>query len=290
MDNFRLVKQLRHLPALRRSFMDLAEKVFDLSFEDWFRQGNWTERYIPYSFACGDRVVANASVNLMDFLWCGVPKRYVQIGTVMTDPDYRGRGLSRKLLEEILHDWKNNCECIYLFANSTVLDFYPKFGFQRAEEYKYILPCSPENGDFVKLDMDSAGGRETLLRHFEKSNPYALLSMSGNTGLLFFYCGGYMKNNVYYSEEKDVVCVAEQEGNTLVCHDIFGSPRSPLEDVLSALAAPGTEQAALGFTPIHAAGGRFSPRLSAGDVLFLLQGKENIFAGNRVMFPTLSQA
>lgn len=284
-----LVKQLRDNPTLRQSFMDLAVKVFDLSFENWYRQGNWTENYIPYAMVDGDRVVANASVNIMDLLWKGAPKRYIQIGTVMTDPEYRNQGLSRRLLEEIIHDWSGHCGCIYLFANSTVLDFYPKFGFQLTKEYEYSLPVGCKKRDFVKLDMGSADGQRLLLRYFKQSNPYSILSMIRNEGLLLFYCGNFMKDNVYYSKEMDVVCIAQQEGSTLYCHDIFGNQRCPLEDILSALAAPETKKAVLGFTPVQADNACFSV-IDNDDALFLLSGKENIFDGQRAMFPILSHA
>ncbi len=288
---YRLVKQIRDNPTLRQSFMDLAVKVFDLSFENWYRQGSWMENYIPYAIVDGSRVVANASVNIIDLLWKGAPKQYIQIGTVMTDPAYRNQGLSRKLLEEILRDWSNHCDCIYLFANSTVLDFYPKFGFQQAKEYKYTLPIVSKKGDFVKLDMGSVNGRKTLLHYFSQSNPYSLFSMVRNEGLLLFYCGNFMKDSVFYSSKMDVVCIAEQKQNgTLVCYDIFGPSQSPLEEILSALAAPQTMQAELGFTPLQANPAYFSLIDDKDDTLFLLSGKENIFDGQKIMFPTLSHA
>lgn len=59
-------KQIREQRQLRESFMDLAVRTFDLSFESWYRAGFWTEKYIPYIFAEKNKVVANASVNIMD--------------------------------------------------------------------------------------------------------------------------------------------------------------------------------------------------------------------------------
>ena len=45
--------------------------------------------------------------------------------------------------EEVLRDWTNQCDGMFLFANETVLDFYPKFGFRRETQYQ-IRPMSPE--------------------------------------------------------------------------------------------------------------------------------------------------
>ena len=127
-------REVRTNPAARTAFFALAQQVFDLSFQNWYEQGWWGERYIPYTFFEGGRAVANASVNLIDTMDDGRPKRYIQIGTVMTHPDFRGLGLSRRLITTLLTDWMERCDGIYLYANDTVLDFYPKFGFIQAEE------------------------------------------------------------------------------------------------------------------------------------------------------------
>ena len=52
----------------------------------------------------------------------------------MTRPGHRGRGLARRLMEEVLRDWSGRCDGMFLFANGTVLDFYPRFGFRRAAQ------------------------------------------------------------------------------------------------------------------------------------------------------------
>jgi GNAT superfamily N-acetyltransferase len=59
----------------------------------------------------------------------GEKKRYIQLGTVMTHPDYQGQGLSRVLLKKAIADYRDKCDLIFSFANNSVLNFYPKFGF-----------------------------------------------------------------------------------------------------------------------------------------------------------------
>lgn len=55
----------------------------------------------------------------------------------MTETDYRNQGLIRKIMEEIEQDYADRVDGMYLFANDDVLNFYPKFGFQKATEYQY---------------------------------------------------------------------------------------------------------------------------------------------------------
>ena len=83
--------RIRDNPILRSSFNALAEETFGLSFEAWHQAGYWTDRYLPYVACAGGRVIANASVNLMDTVWNGNPRRFIQIGTVMTARDARGK-------------------------------------------------------------------------------------------------------------------------------------------------------------------------------------------------------
>ena len=64
--NYQLVKQVRENNILRKSFIDLAVKTFDLSFEEWYQQGYWTDAYIPYAFVERNKIIANASANIID--------------------------------------------------------------------------------------------------------------------------------------------------------------------------------------------------------------------------------
>ncbi len=256
--NVKLVKQLRDNDILRKSFIKLSKDIFDISFESWYENGYWTDRYITYSVVCGDTVVSNASVNIIDTLWNGENRRYVQIGTVMTDEKYRNRGFSRKIIEEILSDWKDRCDLIYLYANNTVLDFYPKFGFEKANEYQCIIPVEHKMGDFRKLNMERDEDLQILKRCYNKSNPFSKLPMVGCTGLLMFYFAGFS-----------------------------------LSTMLSEFASDLTEKVVLGFTPKDS--GDISSciykKLDDDDcTLFVLKEKDNIFKDNRVMMPLLSHA
>ena len=96
-------KNYRDNEFLRNSFNELAGKVFGgLNFEDWYRNGFWKDNYIPYSVVVDGKVVANVSVNACDMNYAGRIVKLIQLGTVMTDPDYRGRGYARLLMERLL--------------------------------------------------------------------------------------------------------------------------------------------------------------------------------------------
>lgn len=87
---------------LRNSFNELAERTFGINFEKWYKEGYWSDSYIPYSLVYNNRVVTNVSVSIMDVIIQGDEKRYIQIGTVMTDEKFKNKGLSRFLMEKII--------------------------------------------------------------------------------------------------------------------------------------------------------------------------------------------
>ena len=142
MPETRLVKNVRENGALRSSFSALAQRVFGISFEGWYRRGYWGEAYRPYVLAEGETVLAGAAANLMDLRWDGEVHRCIQIGTVMTAPEARGRGLSRRLLEELLRDWAEDAELVYLFANATA-----PVSYTHLEVYKRQDPGRAGAGD-----------------------------------------------------------------------------------------------------------------------------------------------
>ena len=129
-----ILKGYRDDDTLRGSFDRLARRTFDLTFEDWYQNGFWGDDYIPYSVVIDGAVAANVSVNRTNFVLDGETKRFIQLGTVMTDERYRNRGLIRRLMTEIDRDFAGQADGVYLFANDSVLDFYPKFGFRWAAE------------------------------------------------------------------------------------------------------------------------------------------------------------
>jgi len=141
-EQFDIRKSYRHNEHLRNSFNELARDTFGINFEDWYKNGYWTDKYNPYSIVIDNKVVASVSVNKMEFIRNGKSKKYLQLGTVMTDERYRNRGFIKTIMEEISKDYDKSVDGIYLFANDSVLEFYPKFGYKKSIEYQYFKVIS----------------------------------------------------------------------------------------------------------------------------------------------------
>jgi GNAT superfamily N-acetyltransferase len=278
----------RDTSKVRLSFNELSQNTFGLSFENWYKNGYREDQYIPHVLLDGERVVANASANILNFNHEGTIKKYIQIGTVMTDKDYRNIGLSRFLIQKILEEWKSKCDAIYLFANDSVVDFYPKFGFLKANEYQCQISITPKKGNVRKLNMDKDDDRKLLLKAYSKSNPFSALSVFDCEDLLMFYCTQFMKDCIYFSEDFFAVVIAEQKGSEMLCFDMFCDNKCKMDDLLSIVADEGVLNTVLGFTPKNQLHTIINLLQEENTTLFIHQGSENLFLENRLMFPLLS--
>lgn len=275
--------------ALRQSFNALAEATFGLNFENWYRTGFWQEDYTPYSLILDGQVVANVSLSRTDMVIHGQKKRLYQLGTVMTKPEYRGRGYIRAIMEEIEKDTAD-ADGIYLFANDGVLNFYPKFGFQKGQEFIYEMslsqtnPCRMEN-----VPMDCPADWEKLNRAIAESTFPAACYMVDNPGLIFFYVTQFMTDCVYYCADLDAWVIGEIEDDTLTLHNVFTSKPVSLMDVIAAFGSQ-VSVVTLGFTPEDPTG--FTCReLREEDTTFFVKGDAfRNFAGDRLRIPSLSHA
>lgn len=276
----------------RKSFNSLTRKTYGFDFEEWYRNGYWQERYIPYVLLDGDNVISNISVNVIDFSIMGEKKRFIQIGTVMTDKEYRNKGLTRFLMERVLEDWEGKCDLIYLFANDSVLDFYPKFGFSPAEEYQYSKEILAENttSNATKLNMSDENDKKFLFDTINESKVFSQLAMIGNASLVMFYCTSFMKQSVYYIEALDAIAIAEFNDNTLYLNDVFCKRDIPLDDIIAALVNKEIKLVVLGFTPIDTTSFNAELLKEEDTTLFLMNNGREIFEEKKLMFPVLSHA
>lgn len=268
--DFCIEKNYRNNDALRASFNRLAEKTFGLNFENWYRNGFWKDNYIPYSVVIDGEVVSNVSVNACNMNYKGQIVKLIQLGTIMTDDDYRGNGYARALMEEVLKDYDGKVDGIYLFANDSVLEFYPKFGFKEAKEYQFTKDvtisgeCTAQNVPLRdKIDFD----RTVEILDTKKQN--AQLYMVDNPGLYMFYLSQFMTENLFYIEECNSYAIAEIEEDTLILHAILGN--GAIDEVIRAFGSQ-VKKVVLCFTPKDTSGLEKS-ELHVEDTTFFVQGK-----------------
>lgn len=288
-DTYVFVKDYKDDNILRKSLNDLAEKTFGINFEGWYQSGYWREKYIPYSIIENEKVVSNISVNLMNFICDETVKHYIQLGTVMTDINHRNMGLSRYLIEMIIKEYKNKVDGIYLFANDSVLDFYPKFEFTKNTEYQYSKSVeinTPKSVIQIAMSNDEDWNK---LEKAIQTNAYNGQFEMDNIGLIMFYIISFMKDNVYFIEGFKAYVIAEVKNNTLLIHNIFSEEKVEVDNIISAFGEE-INQVILGFTPNNKSG-YIKQELNKEDSTLFVRGNGLIdFKDDKKMFPILSHA
>lgn len=286
-----IIRNYRNQDGLRDSFNRLARKTFDgLDFEAWYQDGYWSGRYDPHSIVIDGKVAANVSVNFIDFVWNEQRKHFIQLGTVMTAEGFRNQGLIRQIMNEIDKEYGQKADGIYLFANDSVLDFYPKFGFRKAMEYCYTKSFfTTQDSSVVQISMQDGAQRKKLEDAMRRSVSYSRFRMVDNDNLIFFYVTGPMQDSVYFDDRHDAYVIANIEGDVLTVHDIFTEIKYPMDDILASFGKD-IRQVRFGFTPLNAEGCTVEVFKEEDCTLFVKGVGFEEFEKDKVIFPTLSHA
>jgi len=281
-----IIRNYRHNKQLRDSFNALAEETFGLNFENWYQMGYWGDNYNPYSIVMDGKIVANVSLNRTDMEIGGQRKRLYQIGTVMTSPEYRNRGLIRSIMAEIEKDTQD-ADGMYLFGNDEVVEFYPKFGFVPGKEYLYTRQVS-QNGESLwkMVPMDKKENRDALAAAMAENTFRTGCTMVDNPELIFFYAAQFMQENVFFWEEKKTWTIAEIEDGNLLLHNVFCSGDISLDEVIAAFGAE-VKTVTLGFAPENPEGFTVEDYREE-DCNFFIKGE--VFGDKKLRIPSLSHA
>ncbi|MGE7997621.1 GNAT family N-acetyltransferase [Lysinibacillus sp. NPDC093190] len=292
MEKYELVSNYRNIESLKESFNALAMKTFELDFRGWYNRGYWNDKYIPYSFVDEGKVISNASVNKMSIIIDGKMYKGIQIGTVMTDEKYRNKGLAKQLMQYIMKEYENTYDFMYLFANDTVLDFYPKFGFTRLNESEFSLDLANST---IQMKMDAKVKQLTLendlalLEKFAKNRHVnsRILDVEHNESLLMFYFTLVFHEAIFYVEDLETIVLMEEEEDTLHIFDIISLNAPDVEAVLASIVKETTKKVVFYFTPDLTIEGMTATIMPNDDDALFVLTKESLLKDN-FMFPLTS--
>lgn len=274
----------------RHMLNEMTEEIFGFSFENWYIAGCFEDEYIPFSYIENGKILANASANIMKMSVNGVTKQYIQIGTVMTRPEYRNRGLAKTLIETILKEYDGNCDGFYLFSNLNAVGYYEKIGFLREDQHQWHLK-TPVSCNNYKTQFVEAGKRE--LDHYRhvlgNARVNAALDQINRRSLQLFYT--LDMENVYYCEELDCFAVMEIRDGILYLDSVVSTKELSIVDVLERINGEYTNTI-LGFAPKDCQELFEAGRFDGGDdyrLFYLGEDLAYIFK-DRLFFPVMSHA
>jgi hypothetical protein len=186
-----------------------------------------------------------------------------------------------------MEEYEGQVDLMYLYANASVRQFYPKFGFTKAQEHIYSKQMVKKSRySYRKLDGTSLEDRQLLLRLINHAIPVSRYAMVNNPYLVMFYLTSPMSENIYYCEELDLAVVAEYEEGGMLVDDIFCTGAFDPEEVISSLLVDDKSKVLFGYTPWNTASYQID-LLEESDTTFFVMGKNFIEKGR---LPVLSHA
>lgn len=297
--NYEFCNHIRDNEALRASFHELTQKTFGFDFEQWYQKGHWRDQYIPHVLIDNGKVVSNVSVNLMHFVMDGESRNYIQLGTVMTDPDYRGRGLNKYIMERILQEYGDKTDGFYLFGNDSVLEYYPKFGFESTIEYEYSCLLTnkedkkEESYKIEKTDISDEDAcrklYDTIKRLDNKRNLNDGFYMSDNLSLYQFWLPAEYEDSVYYIKETESYVLADVDKETLILHQIFAEEELDIEKLANAFGKE-MKEVRFGYTPSDKSKCLVKEFKEEDSTLFIMGDKLKEDLEKKIHFPVMSHA
>jgi ribosomal protein S18 acetylase RimI-like enzyme len=220
----------------RNYFFQFISKVFpSISFVEWYEKRFWTENYIPFSIIDSNKIIASASVSLMDILINGKQHKAAQIGAVGTLPEFRKQGLSRQLMNHIIEVYKEKVDFFFLYANDSVLNFYPKFGFKSIKENIFIAEIEKRNhkSHARKLDITNSDDYSLLLNLINNRLPITkLFGAEKYDFVTMWHILNIYRDNLYFLEEENAVIIKEEKNDTLHIYEVIHTIQFDLQSAL----------------------------------------------------------
>lgn len=196
---------------------NLLKNVF-LDFQFWYDLNLWDDKYESYAIVERDEIVSNICVFKTQLVFNQKQHLALSIGAVATKKEYRGKGYSKVLMDHIISKYEGIP--MYLSANDSVVDFYPKFGFTRVYEKLPIFECAINNRiEPQKLQYDDTKVWEYIYNRKNFSQKIDCLNTFSIN--IFHIHWGYLKECIYEIPEVETMIIAEQKGSTLKLIGVF---------------------------------------------------------------------
>lgn len=140
-----------------------------------------------------------------------------------------------------------------MFANQTVLDFYPKFGFHATDEVQYILDYShhlSNPSEMKKLDALNPVDL-TFIYNLAKNRKVIsdIFGTSSSEELLMFYCTMVFSQDLYHLENENALVIFQLDGDRLHLYDVISHERINIQTVLSTIVPPEVKKVVFHFHP-----------------------------------------
>lgn len=224
---------------------ELIMAAFGFTFEKWHDKGLWTDDYERYSIIENGVMLSNISAYKMKLLINGVPRDFIQLGSVATLQEHRGKGLARQLMEHILNKYPDTP--IFLFGDNDAEGYYRKMGFTPFSYKQPYIDCRLcQSGDMKRLEVTDPKVDRYLK---ERSQHSQILDCLNQYAINWFHLLYRFSKHIYEIPELDVMLIAKQAGSILTIYDMVSKASVSFAEIIPHLHFDGVERIEFGFNP-----------------------------------------
>jgi len=286
--------RIRHSDTARHAaFFQFVQSIFPgsggQSWMDWRDRGGWTDQYEVFVAVEGDRIVSTIGRSRMRLVINGQDRVGYQLGAVATLPSYRRQGLARRLMNWVIDELDAPDQPIILFANNTVLDFYPRLGFRRIPQQRATASAliEPSGVPPAAFDPASASDRLRLAALSARAQPIRGPLVARDYGWIALWnlTGG--PEAAVWLPEVDALIATTVENECLFVHDVIAAQDFDLGAVLPTLITQPIRKLEFLFDPGDWwVGADYSERDDSDSRLFVRGGLASVTGP--VQFPALA--
>jgi hypothetical protein len=196
--------------------------------------------------------------------------------------EFRGKGLFKQLMQEVLKYIENNFDASLLFTDKPNL--YKPYNFSVLPEYNFILNSHNINkadSDLRILSLDNRDDLKTmqdlLSDHLPLSNQMSLI----NETTIFVLDN--LNKNIYFSSKLNAIIIYEITINTLYIKDILAKKQFRLKDIIE-LIHEKYDKIILQFCPDKFSEHIFTPILATPECSIMVSKSFN-FEGKYFRYP-----
>jgi len=208
-----------------QSFERYAMEIHNLDFSLWKSKGLWDKKYIAFSAFSAGECIASICVYPSEMKIDGIKKKGAQLLTVGTLPEYRLKGIQKKIWQSV-QDWTSQtCDFVFLFTDESAAGFYENLGLKRLPEYIETTKCPRPRlqfkQPFKKLYLENEDDYKILERLSKEREMVSNRVGFKNPNLLMFMFLYVYHDKAFYIEEIDTVVLIEVTETQLLVHDII---------------------------------------------------------------------
>jgi GNAT superfamily N-acetyltransferase len=233
-------------------FFGFVAGVFGgVDFVLWAQRGGWRDGYEIFAIVAGGEVVSTIGRTRMRLMVTGEPRIGYQLGAVATRTDFRRRGLARQLMEEVIGELEDPDQPIILFANNTVLAFYPRFGFRRVVQQRFAaaVEVAPVADLAPVCDVGNPADRAWLAALCAQARPIGRRFAAQDYFSTLLWHLTYRPGVAFRFDDLDAVVVTRSLGPVLVIRDLVAASPFDLRAVLPRLTPCRIARVEFGFHP-----------------------------------------